>query len=396
MSKLKTSSKPTLRVLGTSVTLIESIRQQAEIDLGFNIEYQIHDPQTAQRIAVLNPDQYDLYDQWFHNIDFVWPVKSIQPIETKKIHRWGEINDLAKKGTLFADKPLAKGGVPSQRLYVQKDGTLGSQESAHISMLPLTHNVDSFIYFPKFLPKKLQQQAESWAWLLEQNWNGHVAVQNDAAIGALDLAMAVQASKQLQFSDIGNLSLYEIDNLTHILLKLKQQQHFKDFWADDEHAYNLVADKDIHIGSMWYPALIKLLAAKRDFKVARPIEGYRAWFGGLALSRCLQGQSKELAYQYLNWWLEGWAGAMMAKQGMYISNPLRAREYLSPAEWDFWYMGKAASEELLGIDHQPLIQKGMIREGGSYIERMGHIGVWNSVMDEHNYLVRKWKTLVDH
>jgi putative spermidine/putrescine transport system substrate-binding protein len=59
-------------------------------------------------------------------------------------------------------------------------------------------------------------------------------------------------------------------------------------------------------------------------------------------------------------------------------------------------MGKPAAEALMGIDQQPLIKKGMLRQGGSYIERMGHIGVWNSVMDEHNYLVRKWKNLMQH
>jgi hypothetical protein len=32
-----------------------------------------------------------------------------------------------------------------------------------------------------------------------------------------------------------------------------------------------------------------------------------------------------------------------------------------------------------------------IRDGGSYEQRMSHIAVWNSVMDEHNYLVRRWQ-----
>ncbi|ENW76971.1 TPA: extracellular solute-binding protein [Acinetobacter baumannii] len=386
--------KPILRILGTSVTLIEEIRKQAEIDLGIKIEYQIHDPETAQRIAVLSPDKYDLYDQWFHNIDFVWPVKSIQPIEISKIKRWNEINDLAKKGTLISDQALAKGGVPCDRLYIQEDGTLGSNETNLITMLPLTHNVDSFVYFPNLLPENLKSTDESWSWLLDENWKGSVAVQNDAAIGGLDLAMAVQSSGKLNFQNVGNLALHEIDALTEILKKLKQQNHFKDFWADDEHAYQLISNKEINIGSLWYPALIKLLKNKKDFRIAKPKEGYRAWFGGLALSRDLKSPLKEVAYDYLNWWLEGWAGSLMARQGLYISNPLQARKFLKASEWDYWYMGKPAAEVLYGVDNQPLIEQGSVREGGSYIERMGHIGVWNSVMDEHNYLVRKWNDLV--
>lgn len=389
------SKAPTLRVLGTSVTLIEKIRLKAEQDLGINIEYQVYDPQTVQRIAVLHPEQYDLYDQWFHNIDFVWPVKSIQPIDTNKIRRWSEINDLAKKGTLFPDSPLASGGVPSRRLYVQDDGTLDSNETSLITMLPLTHNVDSFIYFPKSLPDNLKNQSESWSWLLDKNWHGSVAVQNDAAIGALDLAIAVQASKKLDFADLCNLTVQEIDKLTALLWDLKRKNHFKGFWADDEHAFELISNKDVHIASLWYPTLIKLLQHNKSFKIAKPKEGYRAWFGGLALSRHVSNESKDLAYQYLNWWLDGWAGATVAKQGLYISNPLRSREFMTQSEWDYWYMGKPATEDLFDIYDQPLISKGMIREGGSYMERMGHIGVWNSVMDEHNYLVRKWKALLE-
>jgi putative spermidine/putrescine transport system substrate-binding protein len=60
------------------------------------------------------------------------------------------------------------------------------------------------------------------------------------------------------------------------------------------------------------------------------------------------------------------------------------------AEWDYWYDGNPVSEELPGSDGLPLIDVGERREGGSYTQRMGYISVWNSVMDEHNYLARRW------
>lgn len=63
---------------------------------------------------------------------------------------------------------------------------------------------------------------------------------------------------------------------------------------------------------------------------------------------------------------------------------------MSAAEWDYWYDGKPATEQLLGSDGLPLIEQGEVREGGSYVQRMGQICVWNAVMDEHNYLVRRW------
>ncbi|WP_370686800.1 MULTISPECIES: hypothetical protein [Pseudomonas] len=43
-----------------------------------------------------------------------------------------------------------------------------------------------------------------------------------------------------------------------------------------------------------------------------------------------------------------------------------------------------------GSDGWPLIDIGETRDGSSYQQCIGHIAVWNSVMDEHNYLVRRW------
>jgi putative spermidine/putrescine transport system substrate-binding protein len=35
-----------------------------------------------------------------------------------------------------------------------------------------------------------------------------------------------------------------------------------------------------------------------------------------------------------------------------------------------------------------------VRSGGSYWQRANCIAVWNTTMDEHNYLVRRWMQLV--
>ena len=38
----------------------------------------------------------------------------------------------------------------------------------------------------------------------------------------------------------------------------------------------------------------------------------------------LKVEVKDAAYDYMNWWLSGWPGAFIAKQGYYISNPERS------------------------------------------------------------------------
>jgi putative spermidine/putrescine transport system substrate-binding protein len=379
-----------LRVLGTSVTLQDHIREQAEQDLGIKLRFIVEDGSAVQRNGVMHPQSYDLYDQWFHSIDCLWPALALQPIDLTRITRWDEINSLPRAGRLGKRVCTGAGSVPVDRLYVQPDNSLGRQPSKRISMLPLTHNADSFVYLDDTLPAALIERGESWSWLLAPELAGRVALQADAAIGAIDAALAVEASGLMQFADIGNLSIEEIDALIATLIDYKRRGHFAGFWSSFAEAAQLMISNKVAIQSIWSPATVELEKAGLKFRLASPREGYRAWFGGLSLSRATSGRVLDAAYAYLNWWLDGWAGATMARQGFYIANHERSRDYMSDAEWAYWYDGEAAADALPGPIGEPLVAAGQRRDGGSYVARMGRIAVWDSVMDEHNYLVRRW------
>ncbi len=383
-----TSSPVTLRVLGTSVTLLEQIRERAEVELGIRLDYIVRDAAEAQRMAVLQPQDYDIYDQWFHDIDFVWPARAVQPIDVGRITLWDEVTPLATDGHLHHGL-LGRGSVPARRLFVQADGTLNDTPSDAISMLPLTHNVDSFVYCDEPLPDGLRPDDASWGWLLDPRFAGKVALQGEPTIGVLDAALAATAQGE-RFADLSNLSLAEIDRLTDLLAEKRRQGHFAALWANEEEAMHLMASHKVCLQSLWSPALMRLHDAPRRYRLATPKEGYRAWFGGMSLSCNLNGRALDAAYDYLNWWLSGWPGAVMARQGYYISTPQRTRAHLSDDEWGYWYAGEPARNTLAGADGYPLIAPGTRRDGGDYHARMNHVGVWNTVMDEHNYLVRKW------
>jgi putative spermidine/putrescine transport system substrate-binding protein len=382
--------KVELRVLGTSVTLQEHMREQAERDLGIRLRFIVEDGSSVQRNGVMHPDTYEIYDQWFHSIDCLWPTQALQPIEIERIRRWDEINSLPRAGRLSRRACNGAGSVPVDRLYVQPDNSLGRKPTQRVSMLPLTHNADSFVYLEDAIPAALVARGESWAWLLAPELGGRVALQADAAIGAIDAALAVEASGLMKFADIGNLTIEEIDALIATLIDYKRRGHFAGFWSSFAEAAQLMIANKVAIQSIWSPAAVELERAGLRFRLASPREGYRAWFGGLSLSRATSGRALDAAYEYLNWWLEGWAGASMARQGFYISNPERSREHLSDAEWSYWYDGKPAAAELPGPTTQHLVTAGQRRDGGSYNARMGRVAVWDSVMDEHNYLVRRW------
>ena len=118
-----------LRVLGTEITLLERLRLAAERDLGFDIAFESLDFLSAQRKAATEPDAYDVYDQCFHNLDIVWFWRAIQPIETRRIELWDEVNELTKSGRISPQAPMGRGDAPVKQLYVQPGLSLGPRPS---------------------------------------------------------------------------------------------------------------------------------------------------------------------------------------------------------------------------------------------------------------------------
>lgn len=89
----------------------------------------------------------------------------------------------------------------------------------------------------------------------------------------------------------------------------------------------------------------------------------------------------------MNWWLSGWPGAVMARQGYDIADHDTVVAHLSSAGWEYWYLGKPASAVLCGPDGTVIVRPGAVRNGGSYWDRLSRVTVWNTSIDEHNYLV---------
>lgn len=390
---IHTSRRPILRVLGTEITQLEQVRHRAEADLGVELVFETLDFQSAQRKAATEPDAYDVYDQCFHNIDIVWFWRAVQAIDLSRIVRWDEVSDLTKTGRLTPNSRIGRGDAPASKLYAQANGSLGACLTDCISMLPTVHNLDSFAYLPE-VGATAPDGRISWAALLDETWKGRVAIVDEPAIGIFDLALAAQARGDVSFADIGSMTTEEIDRLLALAIARKRAGYFHRFWKTAREAAELMTVGPTVLGSMWSPGISTLRSRGIDVIEAAPIEGYRAWHGGLCLSRQLSGRLLDAAYDYLNWWLDGWAGAVMARQGYYMSAPARVQRHLAPDEWSYWYQGLPAARALPGPDGHPTIAAGHVRSGGSYWQRASCIAVWNTTMDEHNYLSRRWAELV--
>ena len=102
----------------------------------------------------------------------------------------------------------------------------------------------------------------------------------------------------------------------------------------------------------------------------------------------------DACYEFINWYLSGWVGAFLNRQGYYSAVLETAKANMSADEWGFWMEGKPAQGDIKNPQGQVVEKKGAVRDGGSFYERMGAVACWNAVMDEDRYMVQKWNSFI--
>jgi len=204
----------------------------------------------------------------------------------------------------------------------------------------------------------------------------------------------VEALGDYTYPDKGNMTKAEIDKTLGILTEAKKAGQFRAFWSDFNESVNLMASGETVIQSMWSPAVTKVRSQGVQC-VFQPLrEGYRAWASGFGIPRTLEGRKLDAAYEFINWFLSGWAGAYLNRQGYYSAVLSTAKANMEPYEWAYWMEGKPAEKDIHAPDGSLLEKAGTTRDGGSYGQRMGRVACWNAVMDENTYLIRKWNEFI--
>jgi putative spermidine/putrescine transport system substrate-binding protein len=377
-----------LRVIGRSEILPEPVRVRAHADLPFSIEFELCDGIEGLQRVVSRPDSFDVYHQW-HTVDLIWTARSIQAIDLGRIADGKEIVAAARAR-------IGDSGVINtifDRLFLQHDGTLGRKPSNWIAMLPSLHGVDSFAFHADLYKVADPAEPHSWGWLLDPRWKGRTAINADPVLGMIEAALATEAFERVSFGDIGNLTIDEIDRIADLLVRLKRLGQFRRTWRNYEEAAALMR-RGMLVQSMFYPGFVLLQRKGLPVTMSDPVEGMRGWHADLCISSATRAGLLDAAYDYLNWWHEGWPVACLTRQGYYATFPERVRPHLSEAEWAYWYGGEPAAHALPDPFGRPSVPLGHRRAGGSHRERMSRARVWNTFMDEHTYLMRRWREVV--
>ena len=376
----------TLRTVGLAVSIINEIQSQAAEDLGFPIRGQALGYGAMLTKMLNQTDQFECAEGYYNDMDLFIPAKVFQPIDTTRVKEWDKVSDLCKTGRLTPESKVGQGDAPVRQIWVDEDGNRTEGPSRYVSMVPGWHNADTLGYNPEETGRKI----ESWAELFSPDFKGRVALLNTPQIGVMDAAMAIEAMDLFKFKDKGDMTREEIDFMVEFLIGKKKEGHFRAFWETFGQSVNLMVSGEVVLESMWSPAVTAIKAEGVPCIYADLKEGYRGWHGGVAISAKATGKALDQAYDYINWWLDGWAGAFVARQGYYMSVPDNVKKHLDPEEWDYWYEGKPAAMELTDPFGTPIVPEGEIRDGGSYWKRFSNIEVWNSLMQENDYLVKRW------
>lgn len=383
----------TLRLIGTGVSQVNEIRDKAQEDLGFKIEMRALSTEENNQIAITQPDQYDLFDGEYFSLPLVIPSGNLQPIEVAKITAWDKIVPFFTTGK-FKGLPVesSQGTAPNKVMYLT--GAESTEFSAtptdHATLIPFQYNADTLGYRPDLVGRTI----ESWGELFNEEFKGQTSILDIPQIGIMDAAMVAESLGLMTFGDKGNMTRAEIDQITDILKDQKAKGQFRAFWKTFDESVNLMASGEVVLQSMWSPAVTAVQSKGIDCIYAPLKEGYRGWGGGVGLSKNLSGIELDAAYEYLNWMLEGWLGAFLGRQGYYSAAPETAKKYMTDTEWDFWYEGKAAAEDMVDPFENTLAKTGALRDGGSFQDRFGNIVCWNSTMAENTYLVQKWNEFI--
>ncbi|MBP2234505.1 putative spermidine/putrescine transport system substrate-binding protein [Sinorhizobium kostiense] len=382
----------TLRQFGTGVSNINAIAEKCKEDLGITLEMTATDSDAAAQRAVTQPDSYDIADIEYWIAKKVFPSGVMQPMDVSKIKYYDKIVPLFIDGKLKPESVIAQGTAPHTVGFVeaQDSKTFAKAPTQWMTLIPTIYNADTLGIRPDLVGREIT----SWADIMDPAFKGKTAILNIPSIGIMDAAMIMEAMGNLKYADKGNMTKEEIDQTIDFLIKAKQDGQFRAFWKSFDESVNLMASGEVVIQSMWSPAVAAVRSKGIACKYQPLKEGYRAWGGGLGLAAHLQGAQLDAAYEYINWYLSGWVGAYLNRQGYYSAAMETAKAHMSEDEWGFWVEGKPAKGDILSPEGKVMEKAGAVRDGGSFEERMGKVACWNSVMDEDRYMVRRWNEFI--
>lgn len=382
-----------LRYLGTAVNQSDEMTKKVKQETGITIQNIVATTDDVTKRVITQPNSFDILDTEYFSLKKLVPSGNILPMDAKKIKEFDNITPVFTKGQLPNGKVIGdQGTAPKKVMFVEGPHStkFSKTPTEWVTLIPTVYNADTLGIRPDLIKRPI----EHWSELLNPEFKGKAAILNIPSIGIMDAAMVVESLGKYKYPDKGNMTKPEIDMTMGVLTEAKKAGQFRAFWKDFNESVNLMSSGETVIQSMWSPA-VTAVRTKGIPCVFQPLkEGYRSWASGFCMSKGVSQKQADMIYEFVNWYLSGWAGAYLNRQGYYSAVLSTAKANMEPYEWAYWMEGKPAEKDIHAPDGSLIEKAGAVRDGGSYDERMGAVACWNSVMDENDYMVRKWNEFI--
>jgi putative spermidine/putrescine transport system substrate-binding protein len=413
-----------IRVLGVGYDMNSpGVLERAQQDLGFEVISVSRQPSDIQRLVAEQPESFDVFSCFAQDIAEFWTSGNLQPMEIARFKRWVGVSPLYKVGKVQAGAACryGQGDAAFRRLYVdparsgrwpsaagtppsvagelvqwvnEKTGKRVGPEPRLSTGLPHCFNYDSFGYNSRLLAKRPAEL--SWAELLNSRWRRRVALNGvDPQGGLQDTANAVQSAGLMRFGDLGSPTRKEIDRLVKLLLVYRKRGQFFNVWRQPSDAVEWMQSGKIVVSAMWAYHIAALAALGFPVRQAAPREGYRGFAGLFSISGAVTDPAQlEACYAFLNWWHSGFAGGVITREGYYSAVQATTRAFLTPGEYGYWINGKPADQTYPGPYGDKSVQKGRVRDGGSFVSRACRVSSWNSTPRQQPYFLERWQEFI--
>jgi putative spermidine/putrescine transport system substrate-binding protein len=218
---------------------------------------------------------------------------------------------LASQGAIV---PLDISKIPNWKniLPLYKEGGLGAHTLRHkgqVVATPMISNADSMAYDYK----ALGFHPDSWGVMLDSQFKGRVALQNDFGPTLTTMAIYLKESGKIEIEDASNMKPNEVKAVCQFLIDYKKKGQFRTFWDGFQNGVGILASGEVLMSSCWEPIQVvaqKKTGDKADIRYGTMKEGHQSWNNVLMLTK--GGRERgvdDLYYQLANVYLSPWFGS---------------------------------------------------------------------------------------
>lgn len=386
----------TITHVGSIYTTNPTVSDQANKDLGFTVQLQTLDQTTQINRMLTQPETVDVTDFGNTMMGYFKGKSLLMPIPVKEYKWWDKTVPLFTQGTYPDGKPYSMEGYAPIKSQFWADATAQDYSLTPTEWLvgiPVMYNADTLGVRPDLVGRPIT----SWKELLSSDFTGKVALQDGVGVGVPDAAVALQAAGLMSYVDKGNMTREEIDKTIDLLIEIKRSGQFRSFWTNFDQSVQLMASGEVVVQSMFAPAVTEVRTRGIACTYEPLAEGSRGWYIFQSAMAHLDSGDKlrrDCVMEYMNWCNSGFNGVYFSRQGFYSSVPDLMKEQMDANEYGYWYEGKAATADVIDPFGKVMEKAGAVRDGGALWDRMGNVGIWNTLMDEDRYLVRRWQDFI--